>query len=68
MVLVGMNDLRTTVAEAEQYYHALQLRHVATELYELPDEPHALQRPSHLAAQSSAILEWFGRYRTPATH
>jgi dipeptidyl aminopeptidase/acylaminoacyl peptidase len=68
MVLVGLNDLRTTVAEAEQYYHALQLRHVATELYELPDEPHALQRPSHLAAQSSAILEWFGRYRTPATH
>jgi dipeptidyl aminopeptidase/acylaminoacyl peptidase len=68
MVLVGLNDLRTTVAEAEQYYHALQLRHVATELYELPDEPHALQRPSHLAAQSTAILEWFGRYRTPATH
>ena len=68
MVLVGLNDLRTTVAEAEQYYHALQLRHVPTELYELPDEPHALQRPSHLAAQSAAILEWFGRYRSPAPH
>ena len=27
MVLVGLNDLRTTVGEAEQYYHALQLRH-----------------------------------------
>jgi dipeptidyl aminopeptidase/acylaminoacyl peptidase len=68
MVLVGLNDLRTTVAEAEQYYHALQLRHVPTELYELPDEPHVLQRPSHLAAQSAAILEWFGRYRSPAPH
>jgi dipeptidyl aminopeptidase/acylaminoacyl peptidase len=64
MVVVGLNDLRTTVAEAEQYYHALQLRHVPTELYEIPGEPHALQQPSHLAAQSSAIIEWFGRYRS----
>jgi dipeptidyl aminopeptidase/acylaminoacyl peptidase len=68
MVLVGLNDLRTTVGEAEQYYHALQLRHVPTELYGIPDEYHVLQRPSHLAAQSSAILEWFGRYRTTVTH
>jgi len=68
MVIVGLDDLRTTVAEAEQYYHALQLRHIPTELYELPGEPHVLQRPSHLAAQSNAILEWFGRYRSPAAH
>ena len=68
MVVVGLEDLRTTVAEAEQYYHALQLKHVPTELYELPGEPHAIQRPSHLAAQSSAIVEWFGRYRTPVAH
>jgi dipeptidyl aminopeptidase/acylaminoacyl peptidase len=64
MVVVGLNDLRTTVGEAEQYYHALQLRHIPTEFYGIPDEYHALMRPSHLAAQSSAILEWFGRYRT----
>jgi dipeptidyl aminopeptidase/acylaminoacyl peptidase len=64
-VIVGLDDLRTTVAEAEQYYHALQLRHIPTELYELPGEPHVLERPSHLAAQSNAILEWFGRYRSP---
>jgi dipeptidyl aminopeptidase/acylaminoacyl peptidase len=63
MVVVGLNDLRTTVGEAEQYYHALQLRHIPTEFYGIPDEYHALMRPSHLAAQSSAILEWFGRYR-----
>jgi dipeptidyl aminopeptidase/acylaminoacyl peptidase len=68
MVLVGLDDLRTTVAEAEQYYHALQLRHVPTALYEIPGEPHVLRRPSHLAAQSTAIIEWFGRYRTPVAH
>jgi dipeptidyl aminopeptidase/acylaminoacyl peptidase len=67
MVLVGLNDLRTTVAEAEQYYQALQLRHVPTELYEIPGAAHVLIRPSQLAAQSTAILEWFGRYRSAPT-
>jgi len=67
MVLVGMKDLRTTVGEAEQYYHALQLRHIPTEFYGIPDEYHALMHPSHLAAQNSAILEWFGRYRSPGS-
>jgi dipeptidyl aminopeptidase/acylaminoacyl peptidase len=68
MVVVGLNDLRTTVAEAEQYYHALQLRHVPAELYEIPGASHILMRPSQLAEQSTAILEWFGRYRTAAVH
>lgn len=68
MVVVGLSDLRTTVGEAEQYYQALQLRQVPTELYEIPGEPHPLQRPSHLAVQTTAILEWFGRYRTGAGH
>jgi dipeptidyl aminopeptidase/acylaminoacyl peptidase len=65
MVVVGLDDLRTTVGEAEQYYHALQLRHVPTELYEIPGAAHVLMRPSQLAAQTTAIIEWFGRYRSP---
>ena len=63
MVLVGLNDLRTTVGEAEQYYQALQLRHVPTLLYELPGAAHVLMRPSQLAEQSTAIIEWFGRHK-----
>ena len=63
MVIVGLSDLRTPVGEAEQYYQALQLRHVPTELYEIPGAPHPLMRPSQLAQETSAILEWFGRYR-----
>jgi dipeptidyl aminopeptidase/acylaminoacyl peptidase len=66
MVLVGLSDLRTTVGEAEQYYHALQLRHVPTELYEIPGAAHVLMRPSQLAQQTTAIIEWFGRYRSTA--
>ena len=63
MVVVGLNDLRTTVAEAEQYYHALQLRHIPTELYEIPGAAHVLMRPSQLAEQSTGDSQWFGRYR-----
>jgi len=68
MVLVGLNDLRTTVGEAEQYYQALQLRHIPTELYEIPGAAHVLIRPSQLAAQSTAIVEWFDRYRSAVGH
>ena len=67
MVLVGLEDLRTTVGEAEQYYEALQLRGVPTLLYEIPGSSHVLMHPSQLAAQSNAILEWFGRYRSAPT-
>jgi dipeptidyl aminopeptidase/acylaminoacyl peptidase len=68
MVLVGLSDLRTTVGEAEQYYHALQMRRVPTELYEIPGAAHVLMRPSQLAEQSTAIIEWFERYRSTAGH
>ncbi|MBS0393545.1 MAG: S9 family peptidase [Proteobacteria bacterium] len=68
MVLVGQSDLRTPVAEAEQYYQALQLRGVPTELYEIPGAAHVVIRPSQLAQAQSAIIEWFDRYRTTAKH
>ena len=67
MVLVGLSDLRTTVSEAEQYYQALQLRGIPTELYEIPGAAHVEIRPSQLAKAQSAIVEWFDRYRTAKT-
>jgi dipeptidyl aminopeptidase/acylaminoacyl peptidase len=68
MVLVGLSDLRTTVSEAEQYYQALQLRGIPTELYEIPGAAHVAIRPSQLAQAQSAIVQWFDRYRTEARH
>jgi len=68
MVLVGLSDLRTTVSEAEQYYQALQLRGIPTELYEIPGAAHVAIRPSQLAQAQSAIVQWFDRYRTEANH
>ena len=64
MVIVGLKDLRTPVGEAEQFYQALQLRHVPTELYEIPGAAHGHIQPSQFAQENAAIVEWFNRYRS----
>jgi len=66
LVVVGSNDFRTPVSEAEQYYSALQMRGVPTALVKVPGASHGsiASRPSQAAAKASAILAWFDRYRT----
>ncbi len=68
LVVVGSEDYRTPVSESEQYYTALKLRGVPTMLIKVPGASHGglTARPSQSAAKASAILEWFGRYRTVA--
>jgi dipeptidyl aminopeptidase/acylaminoacyl peptidase len=65
LVVVGDQDLRTPVADSEQYYQALQLRGVPTALVKVPGASHSglTARPSQSAAKASAILAWFERYR-----
>lgn len=65
MVVVGSEDYRTPVSEAEQYYAALQLRRIPTALVKVPGASHGgiAARPSQSAAKASAILAWFERYR-----
>jgi len=67
LVVVGSNDFRTPVSEAEQYYTALQLRGVPTALVKVPGANHEFLagRPSQSAAKAGAILAWFNRYRNP---
>ena len=66
LVVVGSEDYRTPVSEAEQYYTALQLRGIPTALVKVPGASHGgiAARPSQAAAKASAILAWFERYRT----
>jgi len=66
LVVVGSQDYRTPVSEAEQYYSALQLRGVPTALVKVPEASHGsiAARPSQAAAKASAILAWFDKYRT----
>ena len=66
LVVVGSEDYRTPVSEAEQFYEALQLRGIPTALVKVPGASHETltDRPSQSAAKASAILAWFDRYRT----
>ena len=64
LVVVGTEDYRTPVSEAEQYYAALKLKGVPTALVKVPGSPHNLdRRPSQSAARVAAILAWFDKYR-----
>jgi len=68
LVVVGSDDYRTPVSEAEQYYTALQLRGVPTALVKVPGASHGglASRPSQSGAKAGAILAWFERYRNGA--
>ncbi|MEO1008941.1 MAG: S9 family peptidase [Planctomycetota bacterium] len=60
MLLTGSNDLRTPLAETEQYYTALKLREIPTKLVRVPDAAHGIAaRPSNLIAKVAEILAWF---------
>ena len=65
LVVVGSQDYRTPVSEAEQYYAALQIRGVPTALVKVPGASHGgiAARPSQAAGKAAAILAWFDRYR-----
>ncbi|MHB8285529.1 MAG: prolyl oligopeptidase family serine peptidase [Caulobacteraceae bacterium] len=65
-VMVGEEDHRTPGSEAEQFFQALQIRQVPTALIRVPGASHEAlaDRPSQEGAEASAILAWFGRYRT----
>jgi dipeptidyl aminopeptidase/acylaminoacyl peptidase len=67
LLMVGTDDHRTPSSEAEQFYQALKLRGVATAMIRVPGASHhgLAERPSQEAAEASAILAWFDRYKTP---
>ncbi len=68
LVVVGGEDYRTPVMEAEQYYRALQLEGVPTALVKVPGAGHSslAGRPSQSGAKANAILDWFARYKNGA--
>lgn len=64
MLLTGESDLRTPIAESEQYYQALKLRKVDTALVRIPGAYHDISsKPSQLIAKVAYALGWFERYR-----
>lgn len=67
MLITGERDLRTPMAESEQFYQALQIRKVPTQLVRVQDSFHGIadSAPSNLIAKVANVLEWFERYRRP---
>ncbi len=68
MLMTGEDDLRTPMAETEQYYQALQLRGVPTKMVRIQNASHGIagSSPSNLIAKIANVLTWFEEYRTPA--
>jgi dipeptidyl aminopeptidase/acylaminoacyl peptidase len=64
LVVVGSEDYRTPVSEAEQLYAALQIEGVPTALVKVPGVGHGAiaSRPSQAAAKAEAILAWFKKW------
>lgn len=62
---VGAEDYRTPRSEAEQYYGALKLAGVDTALVITPGSSHnnLSQSPSQQAARTTAVIDWFEKYR-----
>ncbi|MEM1132309.1 MAG: S9 family peptidase [Pseudomonadota bacterium] len=68
LVVVGSEDYRTPVSEAEQYYTALRLKGVPTAFVKVPGASHGgiAVRPSQSGAKAAAILAWFEKYKDGA--
>lgn len=65
MLMTGEDDLRTPMAETEQYYQALKIRGVPTQMVRIQNSGHGIagSSPSNLIAKIANVLEWFERYR-----
>lgn len=64
MIITGESDLRTPMAESEQYYQALRLKRVPSALVRIPGASHNIaQRPSQMLAQVLNTAAWFERHR-----
>lgn len=65
MVLTGELDVRTPMAESEQYYGALRLEGVESSLVRIQGAYHGIAaKPSNLGRKIGFILAWFDKYKT----
>ena len=65
MLMTGEEDLRTPMAQTEQFYQALKLRKIDTVLVKVPGAPHGIAgKPSRMITKIEHTLAWFEKYRT----
>ena len=65
LLMTGEEDLRTPMAQTEQYYQALKLRKIDTVLVKVPGAPHGIAgKPSRMITKIEHTLAWFEKYKT----
>ncbi|MDG1750991.1 MAG: S9 family peptidase [Thalassotalea sp.] len=63
MLMTGENDLRTPMAQTEQFYQALKLRKIDTVLVKVPGSYHGIAgKPSRMITKIEHTLAWFKKY------
>ena len=64
MLMTGEEDLRTPMAETEQYYQALKHRKIDSVLVKIPGAPHGIAgKPSRMVSKIEHTLAWFEKYK-----
>jgi dipeptidyl aminopeptidase/acylaminoacyl peptidase len=63
MLMTGVNDLRTPIAQTEEYYQALKLRKVPTQMIRFNDEWHGTSsKPSNYIRSQLYLRDWFKQH------
>jgi len=65
MLMTGVNDLRTPIAQTEEFYAALKVMRVPTAMIRFNDEWHGTSsKPSNFLRTQMYLRKWFERYMT----
>ncbi len=62
MIIHADEDYRCSLEQAEQWFTALKILGVPTELIIFPGEPHGIRKPQHRVEMFSHMIRWFEKY------
>lgn len=66
MLMTGVNDLRTPMAQTEEYYQALKMLNVPTAMIRFNNEWHGTSStPSNFLRTQAYLRSWFEKWTTP---
>ena len=63
MLMTGVNDLRTPIAQTEEFYEALKIRKIPTKMVRFNDEWHGTtSKPSNFIRTQLYLRDWFKQH------
>ena len=63
MLMTGVNDLRTPMGQTEEFYEALKMRKVPTQMVRFNDEWHGTSsKPSNFIRTQLYLRDWFKQH------